>query len=69
MGSVGEGEYGGYCITGDADEFFGEADVPIEECGPHVPRLAEVLCKMTRSDVANNAAGALYRFVRRLDVG
>ena len=48
LGSVGEDEYGGYCITGGADEFFGEADVPIEECGPHVLRLAEVLCKMRR---------------------
>jgi len=47
------------------------ADAPIEECGPHVSRLAESCSakRHARADVANDAAGALYRFVLRFDVG
>ena len=42
LGSVGEGACGKYCVEGDADEFFGEVDAPIEGCGSHLPRLAEL---------------------------
>jgi len=41
LGSIGEGECGGYWITSSVYKLFGEADAPIEECGTHVPRLTE----------------------------